>query len=136
MLSRSPTTAFATMLATSLVAQVPNVEWKDAPAPALAAKDHQAPALIEKITPGPFAPTWEVPDDIPDEYLTQMESEHRTKEKGKWIWLQIGNRANHYFDCEAMQTAAATMLKLIGREAEQTAERSSNADEGAKDSAA
>jgi len=46
-----------------------------------------------------------------------MESEHRTKEKGKWIWLQIGSRPNHYFDCEAMQIAAATMLKLIGREA-------------------
>lgn len=39
------------------------------------------------------------------------------KEKGKWAWLQIGSRPNHYFDCEAMQTAAATMLKLIGREA-------------------
>jgi len=61
--------------------------------------------------------TWEVPDDVPDEYLAQMESEHRTKEKGKWIWLQIGSRPNHYLDCEGMQTAAATMLKIIGREA-------------------
>jgi len=61
--------------------------------------------------------TWEVPDDVTDDYLAQMESEHRTKENGKWIWLQIGNRPNHYFDCEGMQTAAATMLKIIGREA-------------------
>lgn len=49
--------------------------------------------------------------------LKQMESEHRVKDKGKWIWLQIGSRPNHYFDAECMQTAAATMLKLIGREA-------------------
>ena len=75
--------------------------------------------------------TWEVPDDIPDEYLAQMESEHRTKEKGKWIWLQIGNRPNHYFDCEAMQTAAATMLKIIGREAVQAPEPDADAEKEA-----
>jgi hypothetical protein len=57
-----------------------------------------------------------VPDDVPEDYLQQMESEHRVKDKGKWAWIQIGSRPNHYFDCEAMQTAAATMLKLIGRE--------------------
>jgi phage terminase large subunit GpA-like protein len=61
--------------------------------------------------------TWEVPDDIDDDYLAQMESEHRIKEKGVWLWKQIGNRPNHYFDCENMQTAAATMLKIVGREA-------------------
>jgi phage terminase large subunit GpA-like protein len=61
--------------------------------------------------------TWEVPDDIDDDYLAQMESEHRIKEKGVWMWKQIGSRPNHYFDCEAMQAAAATMLKIVGREA-------------------
>jgi hypothetical protein len=44
------------------------------------------------------------------------------KEKGKWIWLQIGHRANHLWDCECMQVAAATMLKIIGREAVQEPE--------------
>ena len=44
--------------------------------------------------------TWEVPDDVPEDYLKQMESEHRVKDKGKWAWLQIGSRPNHYFDCE------------------------------------
>jgi hypothetical protein len=39
------------------------------------------------------------------------------KDGGKWLWKQIGKRPNHYLDCEAMQAAAATMLKLIGREA-------------------
>ncbi len=35
---------------------------------------------------------------------------------GQWR-EQVGKRPNHYLDCEAMQAAAATMLKLIGREA-------------------
>jgi phage terminase large subunit GpA-like protein len=61
-------------------------------------------------------PTWEVPDDIDDDYLAQMESEHRIKEKGQWMWKQIGSRPNHYLDCEAEQAAAATMLKIVGRE--------------------
>jgi hypothetical protein len=62
-------------------------------------------------------PTWEVPDDIEDDYLAQMESEQRVKEKGNWMWKQIGSRSNHYFDTESMQAAAATMLKIVGREA-------------------
>ena len=32
------------------------------------------------------------------------------------MWKQIGSRPNHYFDCEGMQAAAATMLKIVGRE--------------------
>ena len=33
------------------------------------------------------------------------------------MWKQIGSRPNHYFDAESMQAAAATMLKIVGREA-------------------
>jgi phage terminase large subunit GpA-like protein len=62
-------------------------------------------------------PVWEVPDDIDEDYLAQMESERRVRRNGRWMWEQIGSRGNHYFDCEAMQMAAATMLKIIGREA-------------------
>jgi hypothetical protein len=62
-------------------------------------------------------PTWEIPDDIDDDYLAQMESEQRVKEKGQWTWNQIGSRPQHIFDCESMQVAAATMLKIVGREA-------------------
>ena len=61
-------------------------------------------------------PTWEVPDDIDDNYLAQMESETRVNENGKWLWKQIGQRPNHLWDCECMQVVAAVMLKLIGRE--------------------
>ena len=61
-------------------------------------------------------PTWEVPDDIDDDYLAQMESEIRIKDNAKWRWKQVGDRPNHYWDCEAMQIVAATMLKIVGRE--------------------
>ncbi len=45
-----------------------------------------------------------------------LDSEYRTFDKGRWIWKQIGNRPNHYLDCEAMQVAGAVMLKLVGSE--------------------
>lgn len=61
--------------------------------------------------------TWEVADNVPEDYLAQMESEQRVKERNVWVWQQIGKRPNHYWDCEAMQAAAATMLKIVGREA-------------------
>ena len=60
--------------------------------------------------------TWEVPDDIDDDYLAQMESERRVKNGGKWLWKQIGKRPNHALDLETMSVCAAFMLKLIGRE--------------------
>lgn len=60
--------------------------------------------------------TWEVPSDISEDYLKQMESEHRIKKGSHWIWEQIGNRPNHYLDCEAMNCAGALMLKVIGND--------------------
>ena len=62
-------------------------------------------------------PTWEVPSNVPEEYLAHMEGEHRVQHNGKWIWKQIGNRPQHLFDCEVEQVCAALMLKMIGREA-------------------
>jgi hypothetical protein len=61
-------------------------------------------------------PTWEIAEDAGDDYLTQMESEQRVRNGGKWLWERIGKRPNHYWDCEAMQVAAAVMLKLVGQE--------------------
>ena len=58
--------------------------------------------------------TWEVPTDISEDYLKQMESEHRIKKGNSWIWEQIGNRPNHNLDCEAMNCAGALMLKIVG----------------------
>ncbi|MCB1279055.1 terminase gpA endonuclease subunit, partial [Prosthecobacter sp.] len=58
----------------------------------------------------------EIAEDADDDYLTQMESEQRVRKGGKWLWERIGKRPNHYWDCEAMQVAAAVMLKLVGQE--------------------
>ena len=52
-----PALILGLLLAHSLVAQIPNVEWKNTPASSV--KAPPAPASGEKITPGPFAPTWE-----------------------------------------------------------------------------
>ena len=60
--------------------------------------------------------TWEVPTDISEDYLKMMESEHRIKKGNNWIWEQIGNRPNHYLDCESMNCAGALMLKIIGND--------------------
>lgn len=68
------------------------------------------------------APLWEVPSNAPTEYLDMLDSESRTYDKGRWIWKQIGERPNHYLDCEAMQVCAAIMLKLVGSESVSSSE--------------
>ena len=57
--------------------------------------------------------TWEVPSDVPEEYLKMLDSEQRVKKGNSWEWWQIGKRPNHYWDCEAMQVCAAYMMKLF-----------------------
>ena len=57
--------------------------------------------------------TWEVPYDVPEEYLKMLDSEQRVKKGNSWEWRQIGKRPNHYWDCEAMQVCAAYMMKLF-----------------------
>ena len=54
--------------------------------------------------------------DAGDEYKKQMMSELRTRtDKGKPIWVQIGDKANHLWDCEVMNILPALMAKLVGR---------------------
>lgn len=71
-------------------------------------------ARLRRNTDG--GPVWEVPQNAPQEYLDMLDSEYRAQDKGRWIWKQIGERANHYLDCEAMSVCAAFMLKLVGNE--------------------
>jgi hypothetical protein len=55
-------------------------------------------------------------EDAGDEYRKQMQSEHRTKNNnGTPIWIPIGDRANHLWDCEVMGILPAMMAKLIGK---------------------
>jgi hypothetical protein len=69
-----------------------------------------------------------VPEDSPQEYLAHLESEQRNQKNGKWLWEQIGSRPNHWLDCEAMQVAAAYMVKLIGRDEVEAVDSTADAD--------
>lgn len=61
--------------------------------------------------------TYEVSDDVPEEFLRHMDSEQRVKKpNGTSVWEQIGKRPNHFWDCECMGTAGLVMMKLLGRE--------------------
>jgi phage terminase large subunit GpA-like protein len=65
------------------------------------------------------------PEDAGDEYRKQMQSEHRTRtETGRPIWVQIGERANHLWDCEVIGMLPALMAKLVGRGKNRQAEKS------------
>ncbi len=59
--------------------------------------------------------TWEAAADAPEEYFEQMDSEAR-REVSPGVWRWIKTRANHLWDCEAMQITVAYMLKLVGAE--------------------
>ena len=70
-------------------------------------------------------PIWDVPveafaeaenDDKKISYLSQIESEIRMKEGDSWRWVRAQKRANHLWDCEAMATVFAFMLKILGKE--------------------
>lgn len=67
---------------------------------------------------------WGVPDDIDEhckDYRSQMDSERRGKSKmGKPIWLQVGKRPNHLWDCEAMAVVVGNILKILGAEVAET----------------
>jgi hypothetical protein len=71
------------------------------------------------------------PEDAGDEYRKQMQSEHRTRtETGKAIWVQVGERANHYWDCEVGGVLFALMAKLLGRGKNRNATKQVDKQEG------
>jgi phage terminase large subunit GpA-like protein len=74
--------------------------------------------VLARLRSGSGGPTWEVAGDASPDYLQQLESERRVKKADKYLWERIGKRANHYFDCEAMQVTSALMLKLLGGDRE------------------
>lgn len=56
---------------------------------------------------------WALPADVSKEYLRQMKAEHRNIVNGKPIWINTFRKPNHYFDCEAMQVAAAYLTGIF-----------------------
>jgi len=69
------------------------------------------------------APYWEFPTDVSEHWLFQMNSEvkreklHKETKKMKLQWVKL--RANHLWDCEAMQVAAAMMVGVLRVDANQ-----------------
>lgn len=56
---------------------------------------------------------WHLPGDITDDYCMQMVSEARIRTaSGQPKWVQRA-KDNHFFDCEAMQAAAGSMINAI-----------------------
>lgn len=54
---------------------------------------------------------WHLPEDATDDYCAQIVSEVRVvKASGRATWLRRG--ANHYFDCEVLNVAAAHLLQV------------------------
>ena len=70
------------------------------------------------ILRGGHGPSWEVPSDISEAYVFQIDSEvkrdfvNKTTKEVSMRWVRF--RDNHLFDCEVMLTAAANMFRLIG----------------------
>jgi phage terminase large subunit GpA len=65
------------------------------------------------------ATMFEVPRDVMPEYSEHMSAEKRKETQGRPgslpqpVWVPIGERQNHLFDCEVMQIVFATMLGII-----------------------
>ncbi len=62
-------------------------------------------------------PSFEIADDAGADFERQMNGEHKketlNKKTGRPEWRWFRRHANHYFDCYAMQVAAALMVGLL-----------------------
>lgn len=66
---------------------------------------------------------WEYADDVEQEYIWSLDSEaRRIGPDGKPKWQRIGNRANHYWDCECMILVLASIIGGVFVDVPQTDE--------------
>lgn len=57
---------------------------------------------------------WEYADDVSDEYVQSLDSEARKiGADGKPLWVKIGSRPNHFWDCECMALVLASIIPGI-----------------------
>jgi Phage terminase large subunit (GpA) len=74
-------------------------------------------ALVKLRSQG--SPHWEFPSDVSKDYLDHLNSEVKREvldketKRMKMRWVRIGSRQNHLWDCEAMQVAVATMMRVL-----------------------
>ena len=82
--------------------------------------------VLGKLRSGQGA-KWEVPDDAGQEYERQINGDVKkemvNKKTGRSEWRWVRRHANHYWDCEAMQVAAALMLGILASPAEPDEEK-------------
>ena len=82
--------------------------------------------VLGKLRSGQGA-KWEVPDDAGQEYERQINGDVKkemvNKRTGRSEWRWVRRHANHYWDCEAMQVAAALMLGILASPAEPDEEK-------------
>lgn len=87
--------------------QVPLIHWASDPV-----KD-----ILHNLRRGAGA-AWEVAEDAGEEYERQLNAEVKKERvnaktgRPEWRWYRK-NAANHYWDCEAMQVAAALVMRLL-----------------------
>lgn len=69
--------------------------------------------LLSRLKGGKGVP-YGIYEDVDPEYLRQMSSEHRIKQpSGRPIWVQIGRRQNHIWDCECQQVVMAMIEGVL-----------------------
>jgi hypothetical protein len=72
--------------------------------------------VLGKLRAGQGA-KWEVADDAGEEYERQLNGDVKkeliNKKTGRSEWRWVRRHENHYWDCEAMQVAAALMLGIL-----------------------
>jgi len=81
---------------------------------------HYKDLLSRLIHTDPEDPSqWHLYDSPPDDYFSQMCSEHKTVVRSKTsmktreVWLPVQpNAPNHYWDCEVYAAAASDMLQV------------------------
>lgn len=69
--------------------------------------------MLAAIRAGGTDVTWQLPADIDSVYLKHLSAEYFDETKQQWICPE--KRANHFFDCETMNLAAALMHGIVGR---------------------
>ncbi len=86
--------------------RVPLIHWASDPV-----KD-----VLHNLRSGQGAP-WEVADDAGPEYENQLNGDRKkefvNKKSGRQEWRWVRVHANHFWDCEAEQVAAALMLGIL-----------------------
>jgi len=69
--------------------------------------------MLSRLLNDPDATKWMPHAAVDDDYCKQMASEHKVIVNGKQVWVPVvSGGANHFWDCEVLQCAAADMAHV------------------------